>query len=104
MTIAQDFPSRSAAIIWIIDNQNARRNINEMTRAYLTGRRYEEEKKSHGGDRKSSDHSDPLKTSQKIASQLKVGEATVNAPLFLLKPLTRSAITPMFTNKKSYPV
>jgi hypothetical protein len=31
----QDFSSRSAALIWIIDNQNARGKINEITRAYI---------------------------------------------------------------------
>lgn len=32
--------SRSAIVLWIIDNQLDRRNINELTKADLIGRRY----------------------------------------------------------------
>lgn len=63
---------------WIIDNQLNRRNITEDQQTYLIGKRYKEEKKEHGGDRKSIDHSDLLKpTAQTIAEQHKIGEATV---------------------------
>ena len=64
-------------------------NITDDQRAYLIGKGYKEEKKEHGGDRKSEKvqlkpeetsirHSDDLKpTVQKIAEQLKVGLSTV---------------------------
>lgn len=75
--------SRSAASIWIIDNQNARRNINKMTRAYLTGRRYEEEKKVEGRptgttkDKKLRQSVGVNGTAEKIASQTNVSYRTV---------------------------
>jgi N6-adenosine-specific RNA methylase IME4 len=88
-TCEQEFPSRSAAKIWMINEQTKRRNINEMTRAYLVGTRYKEEKKDNGGDRNSFDklsrnidesvmHSAQLNpTVQKIAEQSKVNPSTV---------------------------
>lgn len=46
------------------------RNINDGQRAYLIGKRYKEEKKSHGGDRKSIRQNDGLiETAKKIAEQ-----------------------------------
>jgi len=47
-TYEQEFPSRSAAKIWMIDEHTKRRSINEMTRAYLIGTRFLEEKKDVG--------------------------------------------------------
>jgi hypothetical protein len=32
------------ALIWVIDNQRGRRNINELTNCYLIGKRYNTEK------------------------------------------------------------
>jgi hypothetical protein len=70
-------------------NQLNRRNITDNQRTYLLGKRYKEEKKKHGGDRKSEDFTKnvepeskvqnaPLKTSaQKIAEQVKVNPSTV---------------------------
>lgn len=73
-----DFESREDVIIWICANQNARRNITPEQRAYLPGRRYEAEKKKHGGDRKSSDQSGHLmKTKERVATEAGVGQGTV---------------------------
>ena len=55
-----ELPDRHAAINWIIDNQLSRRNLNAEERRYLIGKKYLEEKKEHGGDRKSSGQNDPL--------------------------------------------
>lgn len=80
VTIAQEFPSRSAALMWIIDNQLARRNINGETWNYLLGTRYSEEKKAWGANRytiKSPHSEDSKKTTHKIAEQSNVGHATV---------------------------
>jgi hypothetical protein len=56
----------------------ARRNINEDQKAYLIGKRYQEEKKDNGGDRKSVPHNEEVKpTAQRIAEQHKVSHATV---------------------------
>lgn len=46
--INKEFPSRSDAIIWIIDNQQGRRNINELTNSFLIGKRYNTEKLTNG--------------------------------------------------------
>jgi hypothetical protein len=85
-TIEQEFETRYDVIAWILDNQLARRNVNNMTKTYLIGRRYLVEKSEHGGDRKSSDNSCQLKNTRKvIAEQLKLGEGTIqNAANFTL--------------------
>lgn len=62
----------------IIDNQLNRRNITDGQRTYLLGKRYKEEKKENGGDRKSVPQREEVKpTAQKIAEQNKVSHATV---------------------------
>lgn len=90
-TSEKQFDNEHDVINWIIDNQLARRNINADQRFYLIGKRYQEEKKEHGGDRNSFDklsrnidESSPhnedlnsLNTAQKIAKQHQVSHATV---------------------------
>ena len=50
-------------------------------RRYLIGKKYLEEKKEHGGDRKSSGHFDhlkePEKTAEKIGKEHNISEKTV---------------------------
>jgi hypothetical protein len=48
-TIEQEFETRYDVIAWILDNQLARRNVNNMTKTYLIGRRYLVEKKESAG-------------------------------------------------------
>ena len=76
-----ELPDRHAAINWIIDNQLSRRNLNAEERRYLIGKKYLEEKKEHGGDRKSSGHFDhlkePEKTAEKIGKEHNISEKTV---------------------------
>ena len=43
----------------------------------MLGKRYNAEKKKHGGDRKSSRHNDDLKTSDKLADEYKVSPRTI---------------------------
>ncbi len=71
------FQSRNHALNWVIDNQLGRRNLTPEQKNYLIGKRYEGEKKEHGGDRKSSPQNEDLKTAEKIAKQAKVSRATV---------------------------
>ena len=52
-TINQDLPSRSDALIWVIDNQRGRRNINELTNCYLIGKRYNTENLGKGNNKES---------------------------------------------------
>lgn len=49
----KEFPDRYAAIAWICRNQLGRRNLTPQQKKYLIGERYEAEKMTHGGDRKS---------------------------------------------------
>jgi len=61
-------------------NQLGRRNLTPDQRILLIGRRYNREKKKHGGDRKSqksSDQNDHLKTAEELADQYKVSAPTV---------------------------
>jgi len=75
-TVSREFESREYAVNWIINNQLSRRNITAEAASYLRGKRYNLEKKvEHDGGKgkeRSGDHNDPhLKTSQKIATELK---------------------------------
>lgn len=87
----KEFPSRSAVIIWMIDEQTKRRNINEITRAYLIGTRYMEEKKVSSGrpvGSKECPRSEDIKrTTHKIAEQSGVGHATVERASIFSKAL-----------------
>lgn len=73
-----EFKNISEAKNWMIDNQLARRNLTDSQRRYFIGKRYEEEKNTHGGDRKSSGKSCHLKkTADDIARDNNVSERTV---------------------------
>jgi len=72
-----EFTSFEAVKDWMIINQLGRRNLTNEQRSYLRGLRYNREKDRHGGDRKSSDQNDHLKTSDKLAEEYKVGPATI---------------------------
>jgi hypothetical protein len=72
-----DLIDRNQAINWIIDNQLGRRNLAPWQQSILRGKRYNAEKKEHGGDRKSSDQIDHLKTSEKLADQYGVSAPTI---------------------------
>ena len=80
------FDNEYEAFVWICNSQLGRRNINELHRAYLLGKRYRIEKKLNGGDRKSKDAKSLGQNSQviphqstrsKIAEETKTTEAYV---------------------------
>ena len=87
----REIANRNEAINWIIDNQLGKRNLPPRIKTYLIGRRYTNEKQTHGGDRGNqytelseevasgqNDHlADERKTAEKIAEQNKVTEKTV---------------------------
>ena len=84
-TREKQFTNRHEAIAWICRNQLGRRNLSEMQKTVLMGRRYDAEKLAYG-DRRieafSKDHDDRLKsssnvTAQRLARELGVSEATV---------------------------
>lgn len=79
-TREMDFADKWAAFEWMYKNQLGRRNLTDEQRTYMIGKMYEARKKSHGGDRKSSDQSGHLikpKTRKAMAKELGVGEGTV---------------------------
>jgi hypothetical protein len=74
-----DFASREDVIIWICENQNARRNITPGQKAYLQGRRYEAEKKKAGArtDLTSPQSGERFTTAERIAYEMGVSKNTV---------------------------
>ncbi len=49
----KEFDNVYEVLSWICNNQLGRRNLTPRDKEYLIGKRYEAEKKAHGGDRKS---------------------------------------------------
>ena len=49
-TLNIECADRDAALLWIVDNQLARRNLTPQQASYLRGKRYEMEKKADKGD------------------------------------------------------
>jgi hypothetical protein len=47
------FPDRESAIAWIVEHQLARRNLTTRQRNYFIGKKYNANKQTHGGDRRS---------------------------------------------------
>jgi len=79
-TVEIELPDRDAALDWIDKNQLGRRNLTPDAFRYHLGRLYQRSKKSHGGDRKSSDqidHLNPEKTAAKLSRAHGVSEPTV---------------------------
>jgi N6-adenosine-specific RNA methylase IME4 len=71
-TVTLAMPDRFAARNWIINNQLGRRNITPEYASYLRGLRYNAEKGSRGKN-----HQSDVSTSERLAKELKVGEATI---------------------------
>jgi len=72
------FKNRDDAADWMDRNQLGRRNLTHDAFTMLLGRRYKRAKKAHGGDRKSSDQIEHLKSSaKKIGDEHGVSPATV---------------------------
>ena len=85
-THEKNFNSKYEALSWICKNQLGRRNLTPQQKKYLIGQRYDAEKKTHGGDRKSnlpesSGQNDHLiaaqKTRERIASETGTSESYI---------------------------
>lgn len=76
-TVEKKFDSEYEVIEWMLVNQFGRRNLTETQKSYLRGVRYENEKKKHGGDRKSSGKDYHMKTAEKISEEYNVSEKTI---------------------------
>lgn len=87
-TFEMDFESEEEAIAWICSSQLGRRNITEIHREYLIGKRYSKEKDIRGGDRKSEEakssvQNEHLKTHELIAQESNVSGMKVRRSEFL---------------------
>jgi len=75
---SMQFNSKTDAINFILDFQMARRNCTPEGISYLRGLRYKNEKRQHGGDRKSTRNDFNLKnTSETLGEQYKVTGRTI---------------------------
>lgn len=74
-----NFENRTDAIEWIILHQLGRRNLTEEQKAYLRGRRYENEKLKVGTrtDLTFPQNDGKLQTAEKLASEYNVSKATI---------------------------
>jgi hypothetical protein len=77
ITVEYDFESREDVIDWMVDNQLSRRNIDSNTRAFLIGKKYNKEKKGHGGNRSSRGNNCLLKTDERLAQEFSTSPKTV---------------------------
>lgn len=75
--VEKEFEDEDGVIDWMCANQLGRRNLTDEQRAYLIGIRYKNEKKNHGGDRKSSPQNGYLKTESKVAQEYGISKNTV---------------------------
>ncbi|MBL8794287.1 MAG: hypothetical protein JNM56_10300 [Planctomycetia bacterium] len=74
------FDNEDAAKEWVEQLHYSRRNTSAEWKSYLRGRRYNQEKQAHGGDRKtekSSTLSASLKTKERLAQEYGVDPATI---------------------------
>ena len=72
------FDSIEEVKLWMLSNQEGRRNMTKEAIKYMQGKEYNRRKGVHGGDRKSNDQIDHLKDSAAtVAAQYKVGPATI---------------------------
>lgn len=85
-TCERDFNDRYEALAWICKNQLGRRNLTFQQKKYLIGKRYESEKASYGGDRKSIEVKSssqvgnlisPEKTCDRIANEYGISKNSV---------------------------
>ena len=92
-THEKQFNNRYEALSWICKNQLGRRNLTPQQKKYLIGQRYDAEKKTHGGDRKSnlpesSGQNDHLIAAQKTRERI-VSE-TGTSESYLLRRMRRT--------------
>jgi ParB family chromosome partitioning protein len=78
-TFEKPLVDRDEAILWIIDNQLGRRNLNPEQMSLLRGQRYNRTKRQDGGhgDQKSEYQTDTPNTAEVLASQYGVSAPTI---------------------------
>lgn len=83
------FESRGDVIEWMLRNQLGRRNLTDEQRAYLRGKQYQIQKQRHGGKREASGKNSHLKTSEMVAAEHSVSEATIRKDATFAQGLDR---------------
>ena len=89
-TFSKDFSDKNEAVVWICNNQLGKRNLTFEQRRYLIGKRYEAEKKSHGGNctgrdaetgkfLKSQTNGPSERTSERIAAETNTSKSYVES-------------------------
>lgn len=73
-TESKSFKDKYEVREWMLNNQLGRRNVTKEQKAYLIGKRYENEKQKHGGAR---GQNVPLRTAEKIAQEVGVSDKQV---------------------------
>jgi len=74
-TISKEFTDREEAMIWILNNQAARRNLNERMMRVIRGMRHDLEKEKEHSGRQNDAH--PGKTSERLAKEYDVSPRTI---------------------------
>lgn len=82
-TESREFASRADAVAWMVANQLGRRNLTAEQASYLRGKRYQAEKREHGGTganqhKQSYQNDSSAKTAVKLAEEYGVGQATIH--------------------------
>jgi len=113
-TMEMEFPDRYAVIVWICRNQLGRRNLTDEQKKFLTGKRYEAEKKQNqwrGNQYMSSDEEEsglgekrpsqnPERTSAIIAKEIGKGERYVrDAEIYANGVEAADEVTPGIKNE-----
>ena len=113
-TMEMEFPDRYAVIVWICRNQLGRRNLTDEQKKFLTGKRYEAEKKQNqwrGNQYVSSDEEEsglgekrpsqnPERTSAIIAKEIGKGERYVrDAEIYANGVEAADEVTPGIKNE-----
>ena len=76
-TIEKAFDSEVDVIEWMLVNQLGRRNLTNEQRAYLIGKRYENEKKRKGRPNAKIGQNVPISTAEKIAEEIGISDKQV---------------------------
>jgi hypothetical protein len=83
-TVDRDFADEEEVLLWMVLTHQGRRNAQDPEKHYYIGARYLREKRTHGGDRKSSCKpcnlisSDGLKTAERVAEAEGISPRTVH--------------------------
>jgi N6-adenosine-specific RNA methylase IME4 len=95
----REFSDRAAAMDWMIANQLGRRNLTPDQFTILLGKRYNAQKETRGGNRRSKGQSDPLNTASTLARQHGVSAKTVKRAAGVVSSLPESKIVDVIQGK-----